>query len=157
MRAAILSLFSIHLLFSQTYRLEGEILDASNKSPLPFANITLEGTSLGAASDENGRFTIEKINAGTYTMIASYMGYSTIKNPITIGKNLVGPFKDSTNELSNRFVVLETYFSSLLITNFENRPRKKRNKKKIKRAIIISEILIPDIPFFQTSINKFIN
>ena len=70
--------------FGQTYKLEGKILDASNKSGLPFANISLEGTTLGSASDADGRFSIEKINAGTYTVIASYMGYSTYKMPITI-------------------------------------------------------------------------
>ena len=50
MRAVILNLFLINLLFAQTYRLEGEILDASNKSALPFANVILEGTTLGSAS-----------------------------------------------------------------------------------------------------------
>ena len=84
MRAVILNLFLINLLFAQTYRLEGEILDASNKSALPFANLILEGTTLGSASDASGKFSIEKINAGTYTIIASYMGYSTIKIPITV-------------------------------------------------------------------------
>ena len=72
------------LSFGQTYKLEGKILDASNKSGLPFANISLEETTLGSASDADGRFSIEKINAGTYTVIASYMGYSTYKMTITI-------------------------------------------------------------------------
>ena len=39
----------------------------------------------------------------------------------------------------------------------DNNPLRKRNKKKIRRAIIISEIFIPEIPFFQTSINNSIN
>jgi len=72
------------LSLGQTYKLEGKILDASNKSGLPFANISLDGTTLGSASDADGRFSIEKINAGTYTVIASYMGYSTYKMPINI-------------------------------------------------------------------------
>ena len=42
--------------FAQTFKLDGQILDASNKSALPFANITLEGTTLGSASDSDGRF-----------------------------------------------------------------------------------------------------
>ena len=70
MRAVILNLFLINLIFAQTYRLEGEILDASNKSALPFANVILEGTTLGSASDANGKFIIEKINAGTYTTVS---------------------------------------------------------------------------------------
>ncbi|MDG1847295.1 MAG: carboxypeptidase-like regulatory domain-containing protein, partial [Candidatus Marinimicrobia bacterium] len=77
-------LVAAQITFAQTFKLDGQILDASNKSALPFANITLEGTTLGSASDSDGRFSIEKINAGTYTIIASYMGYSTYKNPVTI-------------------------------------------------------------------------
>ena len=76
--------FTSHMIFGQSYKLEGEILDKSNQSPLSFANITLQGTSLGAASDNEGRFSIENIDAGTYTIIASYMGYSTYKQQIII-------------------------------------------------------------------------
>ncbi|MBT4928278.1 TonB-dependent receptor plug domain-containing protein, partial [bacterium] len=91
--------------FAQTFKLDGQILDASNKSALPFANITLEGTTLGSASDADGRFRIEKINAGTYTIIASYMGYSTYKMPITI------PFEDGelTILLEPEAIQLEEY------------------------------------------------
>ena len=73
------------------------------------------------------------------------------KKPKTIGKNLAGPSIEKTKELSNLFVVFETYFSNLLITNLEKTPLKKRKKTNIIKAIIISEILIPDIPSFQTS------
>ena len=91
--------------FAQTFKLDGQILDASNKSALPFANITLEGTTLGSASDADGRFRIEKINAGTYTIIASYMGYSTYKMPITI------PYEDGelTILLEPEAIQLEEY------------------------------------------------
>ena len=75
---------AVQIIFGQTFKLDGQILDASNKAALPFANITLEGTTLGSASDDEGRFSIKKINAGTYTIIASYMGYSSYKKPITI-------------------------------------------------------------------------
>ena len=61
------------------------------------------------------------------------------------------------NEGRRLFEVLETYFSRRLIKNLENNPLKKRKTKKIESAIIISEIFTPEIPFFQTSINKFMN
>ena len=80
----IIFFISSALIFSQEYKIEGVVLDASNKTTLPFANISLDGTSLGSASDAEGKFIIEKINAGEYTIIASYMGYSTYKRPITI-------------------------------------------------------------------------
>ena len=52
-------------MWGQKFTLEGEVLDGSNKSPLAFANVILEGTSLGSASDNEGRFRIENIEAGT--------------------------------------------------------------------------------------------
>mgnify|MGYP000216928848 FL=1 len=72
------------LSFGQNNKIEGEILDKSNKSPLIFANIVLEGTTYGAASDNDGRFSIENIESGTYTIVATYMGYSTFKKEINI-------------------------------------------------------------------------
>ncbi len=72
------------LSFGQKNKIEGEILDKSNKSPLIFANIVLEGTTYGAASDNDGRFSIENIESGTYTIVATYMGYSTFKKEINI-------------------------------------------------------------------------
>ena len=69
--------------FGQDNKLEGEIFDKSNKSPLIFANIILEGTIYGAASDKEGRFSIENIDPGIYTIVATYMGYSTFKQEIT--------------------------------------------------------------------------
>ena len=75
-------MLSNYFVLGQSFKLEGEILDKSNQKPLSFANITLQGTSLGAASDSEGRFSIENIDAGTYTIIASYMGYSTYKQQI---------------------------------------------------------------------------
>ena len=76
-------------MWGQKFTLEGEVLDGSNRSPLAFANVILEGTSIGSASDNEGRFRIENIEAGTYTIFASYMGYSTFKKEIII------PYKDN--------------------------------------------------------------
>ena len=75
---------SIQFIYSQNFNIQGEILDKSNKSPLMFANISLDGTSYGAASDKDGRFKIENIKTGTYTIIGTYMGYSTFKEEILI-------------------------------------------------------------------------
>ncbi|MEW7292657.1 TonB-dependent receptor [Aquimarina sp. 2304DJ70-9] len=64
--------------------LKGTIYD--DNGPLPFANIFIEGTSLGSSSDENGVFNITNIPTGTYKVIASFTGYNSIKKKITINK-----------------------------------------------------------------------
>src|SRR5690606_2600771 len=62
-------------LYAQTATLSGTV--NSNQTPLEFANIHLEGTSLGSATDKNGLFTIEDIPPGEYSVIISSIGYKT--------------------------------------------------------------------------------
>ena len=55
--------------------LSGQILDET-QAPLFGATVVLEGTSFGAISNENGRYFIENIPAGTYTIKSSYLGFN---------------------------------------------------------------------------------
>lgn len=73
---------------SKTGIISGEARDAITKQPLPGANIIIEGTNLGAASDGNGYYVIENINPGTYTLKASMVGYKTsAQADVTINPN----------------------------------------------------------------------
>jgi hypothetical protein len=56
-------------------RIVGTVVDASNGRPLHFANVFLSGTTRGAATDEEGRFSIVNVPLGTYELVASMMGY----------------------------------------------------------------------------------
>ena len=58
-----------------TGRIVGKVLEAETNSPLPFANVLIEGTRMGAATDLNGRFTIPRVPPGTYKITAAYLGY----------------------------------------------------------------------------------
>ncbi len=53
----------------------GQVIDAKTKYPLSGANISLVGMNIGGASGPNGRFLIEKIPFGNYTVQFSYIGY----------------------------------------------------------------------------------
>ncbi len=48
---------------------------SSNGEPVPFANILIQNSRLGSASDAEGKFTIENVPAGTHTVVASSMGF----------------------------------------------------------------------------------
>jgi outer membrane receptor protein involved in Fe transport len=62
--------------FAQTTgKISGKITDAKTKETLYGANIVLEGTSLGAAADEEGNYFIINIQPGTYSLKVSMMGY----------------------------------------------------------------------------------
>ncbi|MCX7610732.1 MAG: TonB-dependent receptor [Ignavibacterium sp.] len=57
-------------------KLTGIVKD-NNGEPLVSANVIIEGTNLGAATDFNGRYTILNVRAGTYTVKIGYIGYKT--------------------------------------------------------------------------------
>ncbi len=64
--------------------IQGIVRDLETKEYLPYANINIEGTELGAATDEKGVYRINNIKKGKYTLVVSYIGYQTIKKKINI-------------------------------------------------------------------------
>ncbi len=61
--------------------LRGTVRAADTNEPLPFANVSLLGTNRGAATEEDGSFTVYLVPIGTYTVQVSYMGYDPIQTP----------------------------------------------------------------------------
>ncbi len=70
-------LFSKHAVAQNTGTLSGFVYDAQTGETLPGATVKLEGTNLGAATDNNGFFTIDDIPPKTYTITASFVGYQS--------------------------------------------------------------------------------
>ncbi len=64
--------------------LQGRVKDAQTGESLPSANVTLEGTGLGAAADINGKYVIRNVPAGSYTLRASYIGYKSTEVHVDI-------------------------------------------------------------------------
>ena len=62
-----------------TGKISGRVVDRDNGEPLPGVNIQLEETTLGAATDMEGYYTILNIQPGNYTMKVTMMGYKTIR------------------------------------------------------------------------------
>ncbi|MCK9618851.1 MAG: TonB-dependent receptor [Lentimicrobiaceae bacterium] len=60
-----------------TQTVKGTIIDQANELPLPGATVVILHTEplLGAASDANGNFRIEKVPVGRYNIKVSYLGY----------------------------------------------------------------------------------
>lgn len=70
------------VIYSQVGAIEGSI--SSNSNAVAFANIGLSGTKLGTAADINGKFKLNNIPVGTYTVQVSSVGYKNYKKTITI-------------------------------------------------------------------------
>ena len=58
--------------------IRGRVYSNATKEPLPFANVVVIGTSLGAAADLQGRFVISRVPVGTYNVRASVIGFSPL-------------------------------------------------------------------------------
>ncbi len=56
---------------------------------IPFATIHIEGTSIGTATDVTGHYMLIDLEPGTHVLVASSMGYTTVKKEITIQKDEV--------------------------------------------------------------------
>lgn len=66
---------------AQQSRIEGRVFDATNNTPLPFANVVVKGTQSGATTDFEGRFIITGLNPGFVTLEATYVGYLNAVSP----------------------------------------------------------------------------
>lgn len=65
-------------------KISGVITDKdSNNATLPFANASIKGTTIATTSDEKGKYTLS-VNAGTYTLVFSFLGYENVEVSVTV-------------------------------------------------------------------------
>ena len=72
------------LLWAQTGTITGTVTESATGDALPGANVVVEGTSLGAAADADGYFTIASVPVGDHTVTASVIGYVPLSQMISI-------------------------------------------------------------------------
>ena len=66
------------LLAATTGKITGKIIDAETGEGLPGVNVTISGTSMGAATDLQGTYFILNVPPGEYQLQASLMGYAPL-------------------------------------------------------------------------------
>jgi hypothetical protein len=67
----------------------GRVLDSTTGQPVPFATITMlrEGRAVGGElADEVGRFVIEGLGRGSYTVHVGFVGYTAAETPLLVGE-----------------------------------------------------------------------
>ncbi len=63
--------------WAQTGVVEGKVTDASTNEAIPFANVILQGTTVGASTDLDGNYRISGIKPDLYNVEVSFLGYKT--------------------------------------------------------------------------------
>ncbi|MEZ5039658.1 MAG: TonB-dependent receptor [Saprospiraceae bacterium] len=92
-------------LWAQTQTtIRGNLTDAQG-TPLVGANVLIIETQQGGFTDEKGVFTIDRVDAGTYTLVLTYVGYQSLRQPLIVGPDQ--PNMDLNLQLSERFFNLE--------------------------------------------------
>lgn len=74
---ALLAILLPTLVFGQSGKLRGLVTDKETGEPLIGANVVIEGTGMGTASDMNGSYLVLAVPPGVYTVMATYIGYQT--------------------------------------------------------------------------------
>ena len=89
-------------LYGQSASISGTVKDSLNGNGLIGANVFIEGTSLGAATMDNGQYQVNNVNLGTYTIKVSYIGYQSKELEITLSEE-----KDYVQDFSLNYTTVE--------------------------------------------------
>lgn len=79
--------FSINIM-AQTVSIKGRITDKGSKQSLPGVAVYLKGTNSGVISDGQGKYELNAIHYGTYTLIIRSIGYEIQNLQITISDSV---------------------------------------------------------------------
>ena len=71
------------MILAQSGSISGTVTD-ENGNGLPGANLVVNGTSLGAATDTDGAYSINNVPAGSYTVTATYIGYESASQDVSV-------------------------------------------------------------------------
>src|SRR5687767_2599128 len=92
------------------FLIEGKVKDVATGEPLPFANISIKGTTSGTSSNVDGRFTLLNIPSDTCMLIISNIGYQTYYlrlTPQTKLNNIIIQLSSISNQLDEVVVTAE--------------------------------------------------
>lgn len=72
------------LVFAQSGNIQGKVTDKTTGEGIAGANVMIEGTTLGAATDADGNFVIDDVPVGNIRIIVSVIGYAKVDRVVTV-------------------------------------------------------------------------
>ena len=116
---------------AQTGTISGKITDAKTGEEIIGANVSIQGTQIGAATDLEGKFTIANVKPGSYNLVVSFITYKTHIIPdVVVETNRISTITVSmteesqeleevvvtgTREINNDFALLKAIKESKLV------------------------------------------
>jgi outer membrane receptor protein involved in Fe transport len=133
-------------------KISGTVVDAEAKEPLIGANVLITGTSLGAATDVEGRFVILSVPPGAYTLRTSYVGYQDqIVSNIRVSADLTSQvdfsLRPTATELPPIIIVAERPLVNKNATNAVRISTGEELEKLPVRGVQNAVVLAPGVVF----------
>lgn len=135
MRGIVLFFIFIFSFSAQSQTITGIVLEKGSGLPLPFANVFINNTTIGAATDVDGKFIITGTIPDQFELVASFVGYSTVS--LTINRK-------GKQSITQNFE-LELLEDNLTEIELKAKRDKswERNLKKFKEVFLA----VPDDPY----------
>jgi hypothetical protein len=106
MKYFLFSLVLSEVCFAQGSDISGIIKDKTTGEAVLFAHVYLANTTRGTTSDANGRFSLEEVPAGQFTLVCTMVGYESYLQNISLmaGKSMeliieLNPSRQLLNEI----------------------------------------------------------
>lgn len=123
--------------FAQVQKVTGTVKDKNTKQPLYSATVSIKGSTVGANTDFDGKFSINVDLTTSQTLVVSYLGYEKVELQIS---------KAKTN--------FDVFLSELVVTSKEVTVQSSRLTEKQKEAPLTVESM-DLISIKQTSASNF--
>ncbi len=81
----------------------GKVIDADTNDPIPAATVSIKELSIGTTTNVDGEFEL-KVPEGNYTLLVQFIGYESVKQKITVGKE---GLKNLTIKVTQQIIGLE--------------------------------------------------
>ncbi|MGE9313467.1 TonB-dependent siderophore receptor [Niabella sp. CJ426] len=98
---------------AQSGTIKGKVITSDNQ-PAPYVTITLVGTNRNVISDEAGYYNLTKVPAGAHELEASFVGYETLKQSVTVAAN-------QTTVADFRISISNSQLQEVIVTNSKNK------------------------------------
>ncbi len=109
------------ILYSQTTKIMGKIIDAKTKEPIPFVNVAFIKSPDGTSSDFEGNYSLET-KTKSDTIFASIVGYKLQKSKVV---------RNTFQRIDFEMEPLENYLSEVVVT-YKGNPAERILKKIIE-------------------------
>ncbi len=121
--------------------LNGYVRDAETGETLLQANVLVQGTGRGAATNNEGYYTLRDLAPGTYTVAVSYLGYQTHTETVTLAAG-------ETKRLDVELVPTGLQTDEVVVTgDRDNQDDRRVGVDKLQTATItqLPSVLTPDV------------